>query len=97
VIIVSFVLLLLGSSLIAVILIVSSALLDDVAPRQALTSAYTAMIGASLLTSSAGNALAGTLAQDRGPASDYAMAAIAVTAAAGWAVARRRTLSPSMR
>lgn len=96
-IIVLFVLLLLGSTLIAVIPIVSSALLDDVAPRQALTTAYTAMIGTSLLASSAGNALAGTVAQHHGATIAYGLAAIAVTAAAGWAVARERTLSPNLR
>lgn len=92
-----FALLLLGSTLVAVIPIVSSALLDDVAPRRSLTTAYTAMIGCSLLAGSGGNAVAGTVAQRYGPTAAYCLAATAVTAAACWATARRHTLSAPAR
>jgi hypothetical protein len=81
-----------GSALVAVTPIASSALLDDVAPRQSLTTAYTAVVGCGLVAGSAGNAVAGTVAQHHGAAVAYCLAAAAVTAAATWVTTRRSTL-----
>lgn len=81
-----------GSTLVAVTPIASSALLDEVAPPNALTTAYTAIVGCGLVAASGGNAVAGTIAQHYGPAATYALAAAAITAAAAWVTARRGSL-----
>ncbi len=87
-----FVLMFVGSTLVAVTPIASSALLDDVAPPHALTTAYTATVGCGLVAASCGNAVAGTIAQDHGPAAAFALAAAAMTAAAARVGARRGSL-----
>lgn len=81
-----------GSTLVAVTPIASSALLDEVAPPNALTTAYTAIVGCGLVAASGGNAVAGTIAQHYGPAATYALAAGAITVAAAWVTARRGSL-----
>ena len=87
-----FALMFVGSSIVAVTPIASSALLDDVAPPNALTTAYTATVGCGLVAASGGNAVAGTIAQHYGPAAAYALAAAAITAAAAWVAVRRGSL-----
>lgn len=87
-----FVLLFVGSALVAVTPIASSALLDDVAPAGSLTTAYTATVGCGLIASSGGNAVAGAVAQRYGAGVTYCLAAAAVTIAAAWVWARRSTL-----
>ena len=88
-----FVLMFVGSTLVAITPIASSALLDDVAPPHALTTAYTATVGCGLVAASGGNAVAGTIAQHDGPAAAFALAAAAMTVAAAWVTVRRGSLS----
>lgn len=81
-----------GAALLAITPIAASALLDDVAPAHALTTAYTAVVGCGLVAAAAGNAVAGTMAEHHGPVGAYAVAATTTTLAACWVLARRRTL-----
>lgn len=90
-----FALMFVGSTLVAITPIASSALLDDVAPPNALTTAYTTTVGCGLVTASGGNAVAGTIAQHYGPAAAFGLAAAAITAAAAWVTVRRRSLQPA--
>ena len=87
-----FALMFVGSTLVAVTPIASSALLDDVAPPNALTTAYTATVGCGLVAASGGNAVAGAVAQHYGPAAAYCLAATAITVAAAWVTVRRGSL-----
>ena len=89
--------LLIGGIAAAAISILSSALLDDVAPTGAMTTSYTLMVGVGLVTSAAGNAVAGLVADRLSAAWAFAVAAAAVTAAVGWVGRRRRTLAPVRR
>ena len=87
-----FALMFVGSTLVAVTPIASSALLDDVAPPNAITTAYTATVGCGLVAASGGNAVAGAVAQHYGPAAAFCLAAAAITAAAAWVTVRRGSL-----
>ncbi|HVX45993.1 MAG TPA: MFS transporter [Mycobacteriales bacterium] len=86
------VLLFVSSVLLAVGPIASSALLDTVAPRQALTTAYTAIVGCGLIAGAIGNAVGGAVAERHGAGAAYGLAALAVTVAAAWVTARLRSL-----
>ncbi|MEO3749314.1 MFS transporter [Streptomyces sp. B6B3] len=72
--------------------LIGSALLDVVVARHVLTQAYALLICAQLLGAAAGYAAGGALAGAAGPAVLFGYAAAALAAAAGWALARRRTL-----
>jgi hypothetical protein len=63
-----------------------------VAPKHALTTAYTAIVGCGLIAGSIGSAAGGTVAEQYGPAAAYCLSALAVTAAAVWVTARRHSL-----
>lgn len=89
-----FCVLLIGGSAGAAISIACSALLDDLAPADSLTTSYTLMVGIGLVTNAAGNAVAGLVADRAGAAWAFTVAAAAVTAALGWIWLRRHTLTP---
>lgn len=80
--------------LIALQSVSSSALLDDVAPRAALTGSYTLVVAAGLAGMAGGSALAGPLAVAGGPALAFIAAGVAVAAGAALTCFWRRTLTP---
>jgi predicted MFS family arabinose efflux permease len=71
-------------------------LLDDLAPRNSLTEAYTWLVSASAAGVALGSAIAGHLVQHAGVR--RALAVTALCAAAGYAIAigRRHTLKPAV-
>jgi len=87
-----FPLLFLGGAVGAPAGIATSALLDGVARRGAITQSYAALVCVGLLSGSAGNALGGVLADAAGTRLLFLANGLGLAAVAGWTYLRRRTL-----